>query len=244
MKRTPLWPALWLYATLLAACAAPPPSAPPLPTPQAIRIQYPPSLTPLLSSLSLCLREFPALSPHMEERPPTRLDPSAADLTLWWGEQHPAADFAFLLGYDTLEVVRVPRGAEPEPNPIQVAALYRGYPPPGSKPAPPLAPEVWTYPQGHPFRAPFEDAVLRGGRTTTAARLAPHADIMLEGLRASPGAIGYLPAFQVPPDMQILAVDIPAQPVLVLMPAEPQGAARNLLACWQAGLAEVLSPAP
>ncbi len=235
---------LWLYAILAAGCAAPPPAPPSIPTPQVVRIQYAPGMAPLLPALSACFGELPALAPRMEERPPTRLEPSAADLTLWWGEAPPESGFAYLLGYDSLRVVVSAQRAGGGPTPFEVAALYRGYAPSerGSAPASPL--EAWTYPQGHPFRQEFEASLLEGASVTTAARLAPHPQAMLEGLEANPQAIGYLPSFWVDAAVRPLAITLPARPVLVLSPQEPQGAVPNLLACWRAGLEGRLSPHP
>ncbi len=235
---------LWLYAILAAGCAAPPLAPPPIPTPQVVRIQYAPGMVPLLPPLSACFGELPALAPRMEERPPTRLEPSTADLTLWWGEAPPESGFAYLLGYDSLRVVVSAQREGGEPTPFEMAALYRGYTPSESESAPAASPEAWTYPQGHPFRQEFEASLLEGASVTTAARLVPHPQAMLEGMEANPQAVGYLPSFWVSAAVRPLAIPLPSQPVLALSPQEPQGAVRNLLACWEAELERTLSPSP
>ena len=235
---------LWLCATLAAGCAAPPPAPPPIPAPQIVRIQYAPGTAPLLPALSACFGELPALAPRMEERPPTRLEPSEADLTLWWGKAPPESGFAYLLGYDSLRVVVSAQREGGEPTPFEVAAIYRGYAPPENESAPAAALTAWTYPEGHPFRQSFEASLLEGASTSSAARLAPHSQAMLEGVAGDPQAVGYLPSFWLSAAVHPLEIALPPQPVLALSPREPQGAARNLLACWQAKLEGTLAPRP
>lgn len=235
--------ALWLCAVLLAACApSTAPTPPVLPTPQTVRIQYPADLRPLLPALRTCLTDYPQLAPQMEERSPTRLEISAADLTLWWGESPPESGFAYLLGYDSLRVVVSAQREGREPTPFEVAALYRGDAPPEGASAPLPSLKVWTYPAEHPFRAQFETVLLSGGRTTTNAQLAPHSQAMQSALAEDPAALGFLPALWLTDTLRPLEIGMPLQPILALSPQEPQGALRNLLACWQGSLSETLTP--
>jgi len=211
-------PLLWLCAILLTACAAP--AAPPPDAPQAhpLHIQYPPELRPLLPELRTCLQNLPMLSPQMEERALTRLEPDAADLTLWWGEAPAQAGFALLLGYDSLQVAASPRSDADALDTLQVAALYRGAAPPEGESTSDAPFQVWTYPPGHPFRLQFEAGLLDGAPTTTLARLAPHPQAMRAALEASPQAVGILPGLWLSDSLHTLPTDLPPQPVLALAP--------------------------
>lgn len=233
---------IWLCAILLAACATPTPlTAPSIPTPQTIRIQYPPDLRPLLPALSICLQDYPQLAPQMAERPPSQLALSQADLTLWRGEAQ--TGFALPLGYDDLQIVVSSQSTLREQTPFQVAALYRGQAPPEG-PSDPTSPQVWIYPPGDPIRQVFESALLDGAPVTTQAHLAPHPEAMVQAISADPQAIGLLPGLWMTDTLRALDVPLPPQVILLRSEAEPQGTLRNLAACWQKTAASLFAAPP
>ena len=105
--------------------------------------------------------------------------------------------------------------------------------------------EVWTYAEGTALGERFEQAVMAGELTSSTAWLAPDPQAVLEAVAAEPGAIGYLPAAWLEGADNALAEAVRViqvtteldeafrMPVLALTEADPQGALRSLLVCFQ-----------
>lgn len=92
--------------------------------------------------------------------------------------------------------------------------------------------EVWVYASGGEVQELFEREVMRGTRIHASARLALHPQQMLESLERDRRAVGLLPRRWLrAPLREVFALrDVP---VLALTASEPQGAARELIACLQ-----------
>lgn len=102
--------------------------------------------------------------------------------------------------------------------------------------------QVWVPLKADETRQAFQQAVLQGGLVTPNAFLAPHPSAMLEAVSGDVDAIGYLPKAWSTGEVATIYLGIKV-PVLVVADEEPQGAARELVACLQGELGQsILEP--
>jgi hypothetical protein len=102
--------------------------------------------------------------------------------------------------------------------------------------------QVWTFIEADETRQIFEREVLGGGRVVSNALLAPHPSAMLEAITRDPLAVGYIPKAWSTGEVSTILLGIQL-PVLVVADEQPQGAARELVACLQSELGqEILKP--
>lgn len=98
---------------------------------------------------------------------------------------------------------------------------------------------AWTGLEGEEARELFEAEALGGASVGGNTRLAGSPQQLLAAVAADPAAVGLLPAALA--DERVRTVDIGLQaPVLALAPAEPEGPARQVLACLQSGAGQAL----
>src|SRR3990170_185617 len=114
-----------LFGLSLAACTAAPPSATPLPTPQLVRVAYPPSLSYMTDALARCAKTTPGMVLGVSETPASALDVQQADLTLWLGEP-PNGVFVALLTRQEILVILNPANPIEGISAADLRALFDG----------------------------------------------------------------------------------------------------------------------
>lgn len=92
--------------------------------------------------------------------------------------------------------------------------------------------QVWAYAAGDDVQRAFDRLVMNGRSVTSFARLAASPMHMSASLTADVNAIGFLPRRWMTGELKELLV-AGSVPVLALTPSEPEGIARNLLACMR-----------
>lgn len=100
-----------------------------------------------------------------------------------------------------------------------------------------LAVQVWSLLPADETRPVFLQTVMAGARLATTANLAPTPQIMADAVAGSPGAIGFLPKSWGTPELTAILPGVRI-PVLVVAGSEPQGAARQLVACLQGDIGQ------
>ena len=99
--------------------------------------------------------------------------------------------------------------------------------------------KVWALLKADETRRAIRQEVLQGGLVTPNAFLAPHPSAMLEAVSGDPDAIGYLPKAWSTAEISTIYLGI-KMPVLVVADEDPQGAARQLVACLQGELGQII----
>jgi len=231
-----------LFALLVAACTAPP-SATPLPTPQLVRVAYPPSLSPMTGALSRCAQATPGMVLSVSETPASAFDIQQADITLWLGEP-PGGVFAALLVRQEILVILNPDNPLDKISSADLRALFDGtltnWQVVGGED---LEVAVWVYPRDNELQAILESAILQGRQFSSQAWLAPDAAAMLEAIARDPAAIGALPRPWLSEEVKALEIDedlreFLLQPVLALAKEEPQGIVREFVSCLQSPIGQ------
>jgi len=228
---------IFLFALSVAACTAPP-SATPSPTPQLVRVAYPPSLSPMTGALSRCARDIPGMVLGVFETPASALDIQQNDITLWLGEP-PGGGFAALLARQEILVILNPGNPLDKISSADLRALFDGtvtnWEEVGGDD---LEVAVWVYPQDNELQEIVESVILQGRQYSSQAWLAPDAAAMREAIARDPPAIGVLPrpwlsAAVKPVEVDVEMRELLLQPVLALAEEEPEGIEREFLACLQ-----------
>lgn len=207
--------ALLFLVLILTACAPPPETSLAAPPP-IVSVHVSPAAEPWLEEVYACGADFSII---------IRLSASesAADIRLRLGEPPNLTTPAYQIGTEDVLVVTHPQ------NPLGKLTLEearRVFAEGGGNV------EVWVYASGGEVQELFEREVMRGTRITSLARLALHPQQMLELLERDSHAVGLLPRRWLrAPLREVFALrDVP---VLALTASEPQGAARELIACLQ-----------
>jgi hypothetical protein len=236
-------------AFLLTACGTPPLATPP-PTPQAVFLAYPPDLRPYADDLAACARQYPDIALFLTETVEEPTPDGQTSLFLAAGVT-PAAlvDWnATLLAEDTLAVIVNSQNTLETLTIQELRAVWSGelltWAELGGSDG---EIQVWAYPAGSRLRTMFDSTVMSGELTSSRSWLAPDPQAALEVVAAEPNAISYLPASWLESALpeqagSVRALSLPEalnvnlhQPVLALTEAEPQGALRTLLLCFQSG---------
>src|SRR3990170_5948471 len=231
-----------LFALLVAACTAPP-SATPLPTPQLVRVVYPPSLSPMTGALYRCAQATPGMVLSVSEIPASAFDIQQAEITLWLGEP-PGGVYAALLARQEILVILNPANPIDRISGADLRALFDGtvtnWQAVGGDD---LEVAVWVYPQNNELLEIVESAILPGRQFSSQAWLAPDAAAMLEAIPKDPAAIGALPRAWLSAAVKPVEIDQDLResllpPVLALAKEEPQGIVREFLSCLQSPIGQ------
>ena len=229
-----------MNAALLAALLVflnscrPLPVYPPLPTLEPVRVQFTPALEKgILARLQACARQGSGIGLVVEKISTPALDISGADLGVRIGFPPGSKDFAADLGKLEIEVISHPDLSLTSLAMTDLVAIYSGkmraWPGEASLPI-----QVWTYLPGDDLRQAFEGIVLNGEQPAKTIHQAPNPAAMIQAVRESPGAIGFIPADWMSAEIHSVRLDRPLSvPIVGLASAEPQGATRRLLACLQ-----------
>lgn len=207
--------ALLFLVFLLTACASPPQTSLPAPPP-IVSVHANPAAEPWLEDVYVCGTEISAVIR-------LSVSESDADLRLRLGEPPNLTTPAYQIGTEDVLVVTHPQNSLGE---LTVDDARRVFAEGGENV------DVWVYASGGEVQEVFERDVMCGTRITSLARLALHPQQMLESLERDSRAVGLLPRrwMRAPLREAFALRDVP---VLALTASEPQGAARELIACLQ-----------
>jgi hypothetical protein len=232
-----LWIKLGVYICLLSTLAAcrELSTAAPLPTPDTVLVQITPALQKLTPRLQACAQQDTTVGLRVKEVPAQALDFRQAAVSLRIDLAPGTQPYAADLGSIQIAIIAPPGQAPSHLSRNDLANIYNGRLtqwPGSSQPI-----QLWTYLPGDDLRQAFE-RLVPGEQSeqppSQQLRLAPSPQAMLDAVAASPGALGYVPKDWLDARVQAIPLDVTlAAPLLALTPAEPQGAARRLIACLQ-----------
>ncbi|MCX7754864.1 MAG: hypothetical protein N2117_06410 [Anaerolineales bacterium] len=207
--------ALLFLVVLLTACA-PSPTTSLADPPPVVSVSSSPAAEPWLEDVYACGAEISAVIR-------LSVSQSAADLRLRLGEPETLDAPAFQIGMEDLLVVTHPQSALGELTADEARRLFAE----GGENV-----EVWVYASSADIQEIFTREVMQGTQITSRARLALHPEQMLESLKNDNRAVGILPRRWLREPLRTI-FSLSDAPVLALTAAEPQGAARELIACLQ-----------
>jgi hypothetical protein len=186
-----------------------------------------PDVSPIRLAVSTCAAQDPGASFQIEESYVGQID---ADLFIRLGEPDPLPPFVAQIATEELLLIVNPTN--------QSASLHRWSEIGGDD----RDIQVWVPLKADETRGAFQQDVLQGGLVTPNALLAPHPSAMLEVVSVDVDAIGYLPKAWSTGEVATIYLGI-KMPVLVVADEEPQGVARELVACLQGELGQsILEP--
>ena len=219
----------------LIACSAPSDLAA-RPTVEILRISYPPSVSPLVRQFQDCSRNFPATAVFLEELPASNLDINNHNIILWAGDPKDPDLFASYLGEEQILVIIHPDNPVKDLTGSEIRDLLNGNFRSWSETGEELGDvSVWIYPPENEIQRLFTQAFMLGEAYSPFAKIAPDPAAMIEAVSADPGAIGLLPSLWADNSLKSTELKDPIRlPILALTPHEPEGVARELLACVQA----------
>lgn len=216
---------------LLAAAACSRESQPP----QVLRIGLTDDAAPVGEALLACAPQDEDIPVRIERVAPTAAALDEYDLLARLGAPEEETGFAALVAEEQIVLVLNPDNPLQSLTTSQAAEIFAGRVTAWSE----LGGEeqeisAWIGLEGGEARDLFGAEILRGGRVGGNTRLAGSVEQLLDAVAEDPGAVGVLPAALV--DERVKAVEIGLNvPVLVLAAGEPEGAARQLVACLQSG---------
>jgi hypothetical protein len=228
---------LLILTFLLSACG---PAGTEIPEPETVVVALTPDVSPLRLAVTTCASQSPDALIRVEESYIGQMD---ADLLIRLGEPDPLPPFAAQVAQEELLLVVHPSNQSASLTLDQVADIFSGRMRHWSE----IGGEdreihVWALLKVDEARQAFEREVLHGGLVTLNAFLAPHPGAMLEVVSGDPDAIGYLPKAWSTGEVAPISLGI-KMPVLVVADEEPQGPARELVACLQGDLGqEIIKP--
>lgn len=218
----------------IAACSQPLQYAQP-PTPQTVRLDYLTPLSPIVELLQSCISERPKdfFVVHEISTLPSNED---ENLIIWLGEKPPSLTFAAPIGWETYAIVLNPENPLERIGKEDIGALFSGDVSTWSELEGEDRPvSVWVYPEEDEIQRHFTLFLGEDHPITPMAFLASSPSILREAVAGDPGAIGILPRAWI--DESIVPISIQGEPqalpILVLSKSDPQGAAREFIACLQ-----------
>ncbi len=202
----------------------------PVSTPAVWTIYVPASLRMWMAGLESCLPQGTVLALSGQ-----------ASRTLHWGEPEKLKGIAFAIGEEQPLVIAHPGIGMQSLGADEVRRIFQG----GVRSwkelgGADLPIEVWAYPEGEDGRRVLEEWL--GAPITPNARLAMTPQEMLLRVQTRSGAIGWI-GERWESGGAILVARLPAQPVLLVIPASPGEAEARWIACLQAQ-AKASSPPP
>jgi phosphate transport system substrate-binding protein len=191
-------------------------------------------------AVSTCAAQNPDALIQIEESYPGQAD---ADLFIRLGEPAPLPPFIAQIAGEELLLIVHPANQSASLTLDEVADIFSGRMRRWSEiGGDDRDIQVWVPLKVDETRQAFQQKVLKGGLVTPNAFLAPHPSAMLEAVSGNLDAIGYLPKAWSTGEVATIYLGI-EMPVLVVADEEPQGAARELVACLQGDLGQsILEP--
>jgi len=238
---------LFLFSLMLqlVACGVPEVRTP-APTPQAIKIIFPPALTPWANKFTACSTTAPLVGLYFIKStiPSTQISTDEVVLELGNPSEFDLSPFVSQIGLDQIEVVVNKDNDLSQISFNVLQSIYSGQLVSWNiSTNQPIV--VWVLPDGDPVRTVIDRSVLQSNSLTTEAMLAPDPVAMLEAVAGDPNAIGYLPDSVLASGDPMLVNKVKRiqldkgleekllQPVLALTRNEPGGLMRELLICVQ-----------
>ena len=211
-----------------------------IPPPEPVVIALTPDVAPLRLAVSTCAAQTPDAPILIEESYLGQVD---ADLFIRLGEPDPLSPFIAQIAEEELLLIVHPANQSASLTLDEVADIFSGRMRRWSEIGGADSEiKVWVLLKVDETRQAIQQEVLHGGLVTPNAFLAPHPSAMLEVISNDPDAIGYLPKAWSTGEVSTIFLGI-KMPVLVVADEEPQGAARQLVACLQGELGqEILRP--
>lgn len=232
----PLYLFLCWVALIIGACTENPELLT-VPSPVPVRISHPPSLSPVRTALTACARKLPGLALLVEIRPLAFIDLSEVDLALWLGEKPDFAGFAAPLAQEQIVLIVNSRNPLKDIDISTLKKILSGETNSWQQFGVPGEDEItlWVYPQENEIQNAIEGKLGGSLRISPSAFIAADPEVLLKKVASDRSAIGFLPAAWL--NTNVKAVEIQGinikLPVLALSEEEPQGMARQLLACLQ-----------
>ena len=220
---------LGLIFPILAACK-PLETATPPPSPQPVRVAFPPSLRPYTARFHQCALEQPGISLIMFETGDSDMTSIDADVTLWFGEPPQGVHgYALSLGSDEIVIIAGEQVMFQDLEQEKLKDLYTKLD---------VEYQMWTYGKENGLRLIFDQAIMGETLTSYNALLVPDPSAMIEVIREDPLAIGYLPRSWITDEIKTIPVEEHLEiqwnhPVLALTDIEPVGNLYNYLVCVQ-----------
>lgn len=215
-----------LFLLLLAACTPASPTA----EAASLRVQYTFAAQPWLADVYACAGENIV---RADLRAADFLDPASADLVIRIGESSPLLHPAYQIDTEEILVIVHPENPVSRLNADEVRALFTGavtnWQEVGGADAPV---QVWVFAAGEDMQQIFEAEALGGAPVVSTARLASGPEAMAQAVAEDVNAVGILTRSLLTADVEAVYTAA-AVPVLVILPAEPEGAVASLLACLQ-----------
>jgi hypothetical protein len=205
MKRIPI---LFLLSSFLFSCA-------PTPSPsQLVDVYATPAAQPFLDDLYACADASSVT---------LNLTSDSPDLSLHLGQPDGWAGSAFQVAAEDILIVASLQSPLPTLTLDSARTIFAGQNP---------SVQVWGYASAEETQRAFESAIMEGRSVTSFARLAVSPMHMVESLTSDLNAVGILPRRWMTDGLRELFVAA-SVPVLALIPFEPEGVIRELIACMQ-----------
>jgi hypothetical protein len=204
--------ALFFLLLFSSACTPPTPSA----TPEVIPVYSTAAAQPWLSELYDCAGTASVIS---------RVDdPSTAAIVLRVGEPETLSSPAYQIDVEEILVVTQRQSTIQNLSLEEARALFAGQGNPSV--------QVWAYASGEDIQDVFNRLVMQEQNITPAAHLAVNPQQMSDTLVNEPNTVGILPRhWKAGDSREVLSVG--TVPVLAITSEEPQGVAKQLIACLQ-----------
>lgn len=233
MKRL-LLTAVLVGCVLASGCAQ---DQPDTPSQETITVAISPAARHTGLAVSTCATGIEDTKFEISEIYPSQAE---ADLLIRLGEPPSGAGFAAQIARDELVVVLHPDNPASSLTLDEIQQLFSGNTPNWAELGGADAPvEVWSLLPADETRQAFTQTVLENGLIATNASLAPTPEIMVEMVAGNENAIGFLPKSWRNSDLVSILPGV-SLPVLVIADNEPQGPARELVACLQGEIGQEL----
>jgi hypothetical protein len=234
MKKTLLISFALVIFLIASGCSQDQPQAGPQ---EVVTVAITPSARHTSLAVSTCASTINAASFEISELYPSQAE---ADLVIRLGEPDIPATFAAQIATEELVIILHPDNPAGSLTLDQVQQLFDGNIHNWSDLGGANEPvSVWSLLPTDETRHIFVQSVLNNGLIASNASLAPHPEMMASTVADNPAAIGYLPQSWTSPDLSAILPGV-SIPVLVISESQPQGAARELVACLQGELGQEL----
>ncbi|RJP50554.1 MAG: hypothetical protein C4583_10460 [Anaerolineaceae bacterium] len=199
---------VFLLSSFIFSCS-------PTPSPsQIVDVYASPAAAPFLDELYACADSSSVT---------LNLTSDSPDLSLHLGLPDGWAGSAFQVAAEDILIVASLQSPLPSLSMDQMRTIFTGQNP---------SVQVWAYASEGETQRLFESAVMDGRSVTSFARLAVSPMHMVEALTSDPNAVGLLPRRWMTDGLRELFL-VANVPILALTPYEPEGIARDLIACMQ-----------
>jgi hypothetical protein len=206
---------LFIFSLLISSCSTGTTSPP---TVQVVSVYSSFAAEPWLSELYDCAaRQSNVVLSRVD-------DPNSAEIVLQIGEPEFLSLFAYQI--DNEEILIVTQRQSPVQNLTleDARALFMGLGDPSV--------QVWVYASEEDVQRVFDQFVMEGRSVTSSAKLAVSPQQMSDTLINESNTVGILPKHWKAGDSRIV-FSVGTAPVLALAKSEPQGMAKELIACLQ-----------